>query len=141
MIVFVTKWCQMRSMRHRNGSRIRMEERVSQAKPGGGSVRFSRHPLSQNLRIKISTNVIRPGGSAMRSGTFQNLFRASVSGLALFGGIGAFAAPALAQTTASSGQVETVVVTAERRTTNLQTTPISASVLSADDLKKKSVVT
>ena len=77
----------------------------------------------------------------MRSGTFQNLFRASVSGLALFGGIGAFAAPALAQTTASSGQVETVVVTAERRTTNLQTTPISASVLSADDLKKKSVVT
>jgi iron complex outermembrane receptor protein len=79
----------------------------------------------------------------MRSGTFQNLFRASVSAFAFFGGLSAFDGPVLAQTNtaASSGQVETVVVTAERRTTDLQKTAISATVLSADDLRKKSVFT
>jgi iron complex outermembrane receptor protein len=38
-----------------------------------------------------------------------------------------------------SQTVETVVVTAERRATNLQTTAISASVLSGEDLAKKGV--
>jgi iron complex outermembrane receptor protein len=41
---------------------------------------------------------------------------------------------------ASSGGVETVVVTAERRTENLQTTPISADVISGDDLQAKGVL-
>jgi len=93
------------------------------------------------LRIQIATDVIRLGGSAMRSVTFQGLFRASVSVLALSGGL--LAAPVHAQTssTASASQLETVVVTAERRTTDLQKTAISASVLSADDLRKKSVYT
>jgi len=38
-------------------------------------------------------------------------------------------------------KVETVVVTAERRTTNVQTTPIAVTVLTAEDLKNKSINT
>ncbi|HEX4292658.1 MAG TPA: TonB-dependent receptor [Rhizomicrobium sp.] len=41
--------------------------------------------------------------------------------------------------TASSGGVETVVVTAERRTENLMKTPITASVLSSEDLQNRDV--
>ena len=79
----------------------------------------------------------------MRSGTFQGLFRASVSALAVSGGAALLCGPVHAQTstTPNASQVETVVVTAERRTTDLQKTAISATVLSADDLKKKSVYT
>ena len=40
---------------------------------------------------------------------------------------------------AKSTQVDEVVVTAERRTTNLQTTPIAATVLSGGDLDKKGI--
>jgi len=41
---------------------------------------------------------------------------------------------------ASSGRIEEVVVTAERRTENLMKTPITASVLSSEDLKNRDVV-
>src|ERR1700743_1121138 len=41
--------------------------------------------------------------------------------------------------TASSGGVETVVVTAERRSENLMKTPITASVLSSEDLQNRDV--
>jgi len=41
---------------------------------------------------------------------------------------------------ASSSGVEVVVVTAERRSENLMTTPITASVLTGEDLKKRDVV-
>jgi iron complex outermembrane recepter protein len=46
------------------------------------------------------------------------------------------AAPALAQ---SAMKVETVVVTAERRATNLQTTGIAATVFTGEDLTKKNI--
>jgi iron complex outermembrane recepter protein len=41
---------------------------------------------------------------------------------------------------ASSGGIEEVVVTAERRTENLMTTPITASVLTAQDLQNRDIV-
>ncbi|MDB5432293.1 MAG: hypothetical protein JWP35_3409 [Caulobacter sp.] len=50
----------------------------------------------------------------------------------------AHAAPEASDTSAAT--VEEVVVTAERRTTNLQTTPVSATVLSGADLEKKGVI-
>ncbi|BCW90829.1 Vitamin B12 transporter BtuB [Alphaproteobacteria bacterium SO-S41] len=59
----------------------------------------------------------------------------------------ALSAPALAQApavdeAAGTGQPsEEVVVTAERRTRNLQTTPIAADVLSGNELAKRGVVT
>ena len=50
---------------------------------------------------------------------------------------------AWAQATAGSGNenAETVVVTAERRTENLMTTPITASVLSGDELQNRGALT
>src|ERR1700684_16768 len=48
------------------------------------------------------------------------------------------AAPAAAG--ADTDQLQEVVVTAERRTENLQTPAIAATVLSADDLRQKGVV-
>lgn len=48
---------------------------------------------------------------------------------------------AQAASTASVTTVQEVVVTAERRTTNLQTTPIAATVLTGADLIRKGVVT
>src|ERR1700712_3835850 len=42
---------------------------------------------------------------------------------------------------ASDGAVAELVVTAERRTENLQTTAIAATVISGDDLAKKGVLT
>ena len=56
---------------------------------------------------------------------------------------GAVYAPASAATassdSASSGPIETVVVTAERRSENLMTAPITASVLSGDDLQNRDI--
>lgn len=46
-----------------------------------------------------------------------------------------------AQTASSSGGIETVVVTAERRSENLQKTPISASVLTGEDLANRGIST
>jgi iron complex outermembrane recepter protein len=60
----------------------------------------------------------------------------SASVLALVCG-GAAVAPALA---ADNSGIETVVVTAERRTENLMTTPISADVISGQDLQAKGVI-
>lgn len=52
------------------------------------------------------------------------------------------AAPAVAQTEQSSGSgIETVTVTAERRTENLQTTPIAVTALSPDDLASQRILT
>ncbi len=54
------------------------------------------------------------------------------------------AAPAPPPATKSgprSSQLQEVVVTAERRTTNLQQTPIAATVLTQDDLQKRGVFT
>jgi iron complex outermembrane recepter protein len=44
-----------------------------------------------------------------------------------------------APSTGTSATIETVVVTAERRSTNLQTTGIAATVLTAADLEKKNI--
>jgi iron complex outermembrane receptor protein len=49
--------------------------------------------------------------------------------------------PAAATADADSAQVEELVVTSERRTTNLQTTAISATVLSGAELAKKGITT
>ncbi len=50
-----------------------------------------------------------------------------------------FLACGLLSATQATAQIETVVVTAERRTVELQRAPLAASVLSGEDLKKKSV--
>jgi iron complex outermembrane recepter protein len=52
----------------------------------------------------------------------------------------AVVAPSLAAAADNSG-IETVVVTAERRSENLLTTPVTASVLSGDDLANRGAVT
>ena len=53
----------------------------------------------------------------------------------------AWSGPAVAQTSTDQGmQIETVVVTAERRTENLMTTAISADVISGDELQSKGVL-
>ncbi|HEX4117157.1 MAG TPA: TonB-dependent receptor [Rhizomicrobium sp.] len=77
-------------------------------------------------------------------GTLSLTLRVSVSILAL----ACCSATVQAQTASSSGSsanggstLETVVVTAERRTENLMTTPISADVVSGSDLQTRSVVT
>jgi iron complex outermembrane receptor protein len=77
----------------------------------------------------------------MRSGYFSNSPEALASALAIAAGVALSTGTAEAQTATgpAANQVETVVVTAERRATNVQTTPISVSVLSADDLVKKGV--
>jgi iron complex outermembrane recepter protein len=84
----------------------------------------------------------------MRSGYFSNSLEALASALAIAAGVTLFAGTAEAQANptpagqgAPSGMVETVVVTAERRSTDIQTTPISATVLSAADLANKGVNT
>jgi iron complex outermembrane receptor protein len=68
---------------------------------------------------------------------------ASVLTLAWCDVASAQSAPAPATTTDKSGQttVQEVVITAERRTTNLQKTPIAATVLSGTDLLKNGVMT
>lgn len=73
--------------------------------------------------------------------TTLRYFRTSLLALSAISALPLLTAPASAQQApANSGQaVETVVVTAERRSTDVQTTPISVSVLSGDDLAKKSV--
>lgn len=48
---------------------------------------------------------------------------------------------AFAQTAKTDGGIETVVVTAERRTENLQKTAISATVLGGQDISNKNIVT
>jgi iron complex outermembrane recepter protein len=72
-----------------------------------------------------------------------NVFVASASVLALGWSCAATAetAEASAGESARTAQVGEVVVTAERRTTNLQTTPIAATVMSGDDLQRKGVMT
>ena len=67
----------------------------------------------------------------------------SVSALTLIscGAAVAQTASSSAKDDAASGKVQEVVVTAERRTSNLQTTPISATVINGGDLVKKGVVT
>ena len=67
----------------------------------------------------------------------------SVSALTLVfcGAAGAQTTSTAKKDDADSGKVQEVVVTAERRPTNLQTTPISATVITGADLVKKGVVT
>lgn len=48
--------------------------------------------------------------------------------------------PADASSDASGDQLQEVVVTAERRTESLRTTPIATTVLSSDELSQKGVV-
>ena len=68
----------------------------------------------------------------------RTVFLVSVSAAALL----ATCLSAQAQTppAAGSGQIETVVVTAERRSEDVMRTPISADVLSGDDLQRKGVL-
>ena len=65
----------------------------------------------------------------------------SVSALALVWGGGAAAQTTSSASKDDAGKVHEVVITAERRTSNLQTTPISATVISGGELVKKGVVT
>ncbi len=66
---------------------------------------------------------------------------ASVLTLGWCGGAAAQTSPTETKDKAATGQVAEVVVTAERRATNLQTTPIAATVMTGDDLQKKGVIT
>jgi len=61
-------------------------------------------------------------------------------GALTWGGSALAADPASSQSGASSSTVGEVVVTAERRTVNLQKAPVAATVLSGADLVKKGVV-
>ncbi|HUO03015.1 MAG TPA: TonB-dependent receptor [Rhizomicrobium sp.] len=65
---------------------------------------------------------------------------ASVLALACSGGA-AEAQTAQSQSTSGSNTIETVVVTAERRVTNIQRTNVAATVISGDDLTQKGVIT
>ena len=69
----------------------------------------------------------------------RTIFLASASAAAIL----ATWLSAQAETTpaAGSGQIELVVVTAERRSENLMKTPIAADVLTGDDIKNKGVLT
>jgi iron complex outermembrane receptor protein len=62
----------------------------------------------------------------------------SILALACCGAVHAQTATS-SNTSANSGGVETVVVTAERRAENLKTTAISATVLTGDDLQNKGI--
>ena len=64
----------------------------------------------------------------------------SVLALVCCGSVHAQTAPSSASANANNGGVETVVVTAERRVENLQTTPISATVLTGSDIVNKNVL-
>jgi iron complex outermembrane receptor protein len=64
----------------------------------------------------------------------------SVLALVCCGAAQAQTAPASSSTSASNGPIEEVVVTAERRSENLMTTPITASVLTGQDLQNRDVV-
>jgi iron complex outermembrane receptor protein len=61
-------------------------------------------------------------------------------GALIWGGSALAADPASSQSGASSSTVGEVVVTAERRTVNLQKAPVAATVLSGADLVKKGVI-
>ncbi|MEJ0026872.1 MAG: TonB-dependent receptor [Rhizomicrobium sp.] len=64
----------------------------------------------------------------------------SILALVCCGAVHAPAAAADSSDSASSGTIETVVVTAERRSENLMTTPISADVLTGSDIANKGVL-
>ena len=66
---------------------------------------------------------------------------ASVSALGFYGAAGAQTTSPPPENSSHTGQVQEVVVTAERRSTNLQQTPIAATVLDENDLLKKGVFT
>jgi len=66
---------------------------------------------------------------------------ASVLTLGWSGAANAETTTSASNDSAGAAQVQDVVVTAERRHTNLQTTPIAATVLTGDDLTKKGVLT
>jgi iron complex outermembrane receptor protein len=72
------------------------------------------------------------------------ILRSAVSVLALTMSTQAFAqaqpAPDSTAPTASDEEGETIIVTAQRRRENLMRTPISATVISGDDLEKRGVV-
>lgn len=71
--------------------------------------------------------------------THSNLFRKSLLGAsAAIAALAALVVPAVAQS--SGGQIEEITVTAERRSTNLQTTPLAITAISSDDLAKSNIV-
>jgi len=65
----------------------------------------------------------------------------SVLALGFCGAAGAQTASTTSQSTSAAPPTQEVVVTAERRSTNLQQTPIAATVLTENDLLKKGVFT
>src|SRR6516225_5436319 len=73
-------------------------------------------------------------GTLMRR-IFMPGLRGSVSGAALI----ACGLLSTTQAIAQQNKIETVVVTAERRAVDLQKAPLAASVLTGEDLRKKSV--
>src|SRR5258708_23876031 len=77
----------------------------------------------------------------MRSALFTCWLRSSVSTLPLVWAFAAMTAPAQAadQAGARSTTLQALVVTAERRTVNLQTAPITASVFSGAQLANKNI--
>jgi iron complex outermembrane receptor protein len=81
------------------------------------------------------------GPFSFQGGTMKLLsFLLSTSTVALgWWGVAAGQATSSAPGTGSNAQMEEIVVTAERRTLSLQTTPIAASVLTGDELSKLGV--
>src|ERR1700761_3822869 len=88
----------------------------------GHSCQLPRVPLEHVNRLRA------------RGGNMKRTLLVSTSVLSLLCSGAAYAQ------SASDGTVETVVVTAERRTENLQTTAIAATVLSGADLTNKGIV-
>jgi iron complex outermembrane receptor protein len=98
-------------------------------------------PASVEQRAEERGDRLRAKGEGSMTRTLS--LSTSVLALVCCGAVHAQTAPATAgssSASASSGGVEVVVVTAERRTENLMTTPITASVLNAQDLKSLDVV-
>src|ERR1700679_1651779 len=87
---------------------------------------------------------MRPRTQAKSAGGLMKIqtlcLSASVLALTWCGVANAQTAPAT-KDNSSETTVKEVVITAERRTTNLQKTPIAATVLSGSDLIKKGVLT
>lgn len=73
---------------------------------------------------------------------YRSAWSLVLPGLCALGWVHSAAAQQIAASAAGAGNepLQEVVVTAERRTENLQTTSIAATVLSADDLRQKGVV-
>ncbi len=102
--------------------------------------------LQPHIRINYGKGLTTYRGTDMSTFPRRSTRSALFSSCAFIGiGLASLiaAGPAQADTTAdgaSSGHVETVVVTAERRASDIQTTALAITAVSADDLSKSNIV-